>query len=376
MKKLGIFFLQYGPYHLARLKGLYEHCNSLKWDVVAIELTRSSKQYPWLNDLNNYSYPIRSLFAEQKRDEVKLSQKLKQIYFVLNKTKPDVLAICGYSDPTALAALFWCLSHRRPAILLSESKEDDAPRSWWTEKFKSLLIKTYKAALVGGSLHKSYLMQLGMEPSSIFFGYNVVGNEDFHPDKIRSLPKPHQKPYFLAINRFIPKKNLSFLISAYANYHDSIGSDAWDLILCGDGELRYKIEEQIVRLGLKDSVYLPGFLQQDQLLPYLAHAGCFIHASIHEQWGLVVNEAMAAGLPVIVSNHCGCFEDLVLDGVNGFSFSPNNIQQLTELMLKMSSGKIDLKQMSNAALEHIKKFSPDYFAQGLIQAADYTFKQY
>jgi glycosyltransferase involved in cell wall biosynthesis len=138
--------------------------------------------------------------------------------------------------------------------------------------------------------------------------------------------------------------------------------------------MRSEIEQQITKLGLKNVVHLPGFLQQNELLPYFAHAGCLIHASIQEQWGLVVNEAMAAGLPVLVSNQCGCFEDLIIEGTTGFGFDPENSQQLTDLMIKASSSAIDLGKMSQAALEHIHKFSPDYFAQGLMEAIDYAIK--
>jgi 1,2-diacylglycerol 3-alpha-glucosyltransferase len=225
---------------------------------------------------------------------------------------------------------------------------------------------------VGGKPQKSYLLKLGMPADAIFLGYNVVGNQAFHPEQIKSLPSPLDSPFFLAINRFVKKKNLPFLLSAYAAYRQIAGLDAWDLVLCGDGELRLQIEEQITIQGIKDYVHLPGFLQQEQLLPYFAHANCFIHTSTQEQWGLVVNEAMAAGLPVLVSQRCGCFEDLVIEGVNGFGFDPENSQQLTDLMLKMSSKDIDLKSMSQAALAHIEKFSPDYFAQGLTQAVDYA----
>jgi glycosyltransferase involved in cell wall biosynthesis len=271
-----------------------------------------------------------------------------------------------------LAALLWSLCRRKPAILVSETKQDDAPRFWWSESIKRWILKHYKAALVGGQPQKRYLIELGMPKEAIFLGYNVVGNESYHPNKIRSLPAPLPKPYFLTINRFVPKKNLLFLISSYAAYRQTAGTQAWDLVLCGDGQLRPQIEQHIAQLGLQDTVHLPGFLQQDELLPYFAHASCFIHASIQEQWGLVVNEAMAAGLPVLVSNCCGCFEDLVIEGVNGFGFDPGNPQELTNLMIKMSSGQVNLKEMGEASLKHIEKFSPDYFAQGLMQAVEYA----
>jgi glycosyltransferase involved in cell wall biosynthesis len=255
---------------------------------------------------------------------------------------------------------------------MSESKEDDAPRQFIAEKIKGLIIKLCNSALVGGSKHKSYLIKLGIPESAIFLGYDVVNNNRFNPNIIRKLPNFYNTHFFLAVNRFVPKKNLHFLISAYAKYHNQNKENSWHLVLCGDGNLRLELENLITKYKLKNFIHLPGFLQQEELLPYFAHASCFIHASIQEQWGLVVNEAMAAGLPVLISNRCGCYEDLIIEGVNGFGFDPENVQQLTNLMVKMSSGEVDLNTMSHAALEHIQKFSPDYFAQGLTQAVEYA----
>ena len=81
------------------------------------------------------------------------------------------------------------------------------------------------------------------------------------------------------------------------------------------------------------------------LLPYFAHASCFVHASIQEQWGLVVNEAMAAGLPVMVSNRCGCFDELVVEGKTGFGFDPSKVSELANLMLKVGSSDFDINTM-------------------------------
>jgi glycosyltransferase involved in cell wall biosynthesis len=280
--------------------------------------------------------------------------------------------LTGWSFSVSREGLNWCRRNNALPILMSETKEDDDSRFWFKEVIKSWIVKKYKAALVGGEAHKRYLMKLGMNPNAIFMGYDIVNNDYFHPHKIKSLIEPLKKPYFLAINRFVTKKNLSLLISSYANYRQQKGDLAWDLVLSGDGELRPQIEQQINELDLTKFVYLPGFLQREELLPYFAHASCFIHASVQEQWGLVVNEAMAAGLPVIVSNRCGCFEDLVIEGVNGFGFDPTNQQALTDLMLKMSSEEVNLSAMGEASLQHIQKYSPDYFAQGLMQAVKYS----
>ncbi len=372
MTCIAILFTSYGPYHIARLASFYKHYSQLGGNIVGIELARHEAEYAWQAKVEGLPFKVVSVIENQQLEEVSFTQLLQRLYAVLSQLKPDVLVIAGYARPAMLSTLLWSLGNQKPAILLSATKKDDAPRSWWSEMLKKWILKPYKAALVGGQPQKRYLIELGMPTEAIFLGYNVVGNESYHPKKIESLPLPVERPFFLTVNRFVPKKNLLFLISSYAAYRQAAGSNAWDLVLCGDGSLRPQIEKYITELGLQDFVHLPGFLQQDELLPYFAYAHCFIHASIQEQWGLVVNEAMAAGLPVLVSNCCGCFEDLVIEGVNGFGFEPDNSQQLTDLMLKISSGQTDLAKMSHAALEHIQKFSPDYFAQGLIQAVEYA----
>lgn len=369
--KIVILFANYGPYHISRLQAFQKSCSSFNWESIGIQLAQTELEYPWEVQTNKLSVNILSVTKNKALENISLSELLANLFKLLNEVCPDVLVISGYFRLSMLAAFIWGIWHKKLMILLSESTENDAPRSWWRENFKRSIIKKYKSALVGGKPQKRYLMKLGMPTEAIFLGYDVVGNDAFHPNKIKSLSSPLEKSYFLAINRFIPKKNLLFLISTYARYRQAAGENSWDLVLCGDGYLRPQLEQQIKKLGLNEFIHLPGFLQQNELLPYFAHAACFIHASTHEQWGLVVNEAMAAGLTVLVSNHCGCFEDLVLEGVNGFSFDPENSQQLTDLMLKVSSGEIDFEKMGQAALEYIQKFSPEYFARGLIQAIEY-----
>ncbi|MGD1853763.1 MAG: glycosyltransferase family 4 protein [Leptolyngbyaceae cyanobacterium] len=372
MVKVSVLFENYGPYHMSRLEAFQELCNLSNWEIFGIELARSQHKYQWKADPKSYPVNLCSILEDQPLEEVSLFTLIRKSLGKMHSLNPDVIAIAGYSHPAMLAILAWSLWNRKSTVLMSASKEDDAPRSAKTEYLKRQILRAFNAALVGGKPQKHYLLKLGKSCDSVFTGYNVVGNDTFHPNNISYLSTPLNKSFFLTINRFIPKKNLFVLLEAYAAYRQAVGTQAQSLVLSGDGPLRSELEETIHKLNIQDSVYLPGFLQQQDLLPYFAHATCFIHASIQEQWGLVVNEAMAAGLPVIVSNQCGCFEDLVIEGINGFGFDPNNQKQLTDLMLKITSQSVDLEKMSAAALAHIQNFSPDYFAKGLKQAVEYA----
>lgn len=341
----------------------------------SIELGRTSSTYPWKPHFEPLPYQ-RWILSEQAAESESSLTLIKALFQTLNQIQPDAMAIAGYAIPTMSAALLWCIWHRKAVIIFSDSKADDAPRSAWKELIKRLILSQYQGALVAGKPHRRYLAQLGMAEAAMFSGYDVVDNAAFHPSKICSLPNAFPRPFFLAINRFVPKKNLLNLVTAYARYREKVGLQAWDLVLCGDGELRSQIESELNRLQIRAYIHLTGFLEQQEILVLYAHASCFIHASLQEQWGLVVNEAMAAGLPVLVSQACGCFEDLVVEGVNGFGFEPENLEQLAARMAQMSSNQVDLQAMGQASLQIIQKFSPEYFAQGLYDAIHYAAQQF
>jgi glycosyltransferase involved in cell wall biosynthesis len=115
-------------------------------------------------------------------------------------------------------------------------------------------------------------------------------------------------------------------------------------------------------------VHLPGFKQYDELPVYYASARAFVHASTTEQWGLVVNEAIASGLPVIVSDRCGCMPELV--NGNGFTFDPLDEQALAARLLQMASlSEQDLARFAEASRRIAARFGPDLFAEGLERAA-------
>jgi glycosyltransferase involved in cell wall biosynthesis len=265
-----------------------------------------------------------------------------------------------------------------PIVLMSDSAAHDFPRVWWKEAIKRRIIRSCEVGLVGGRPHKDYLAELGMPLNRIFVGYDVVDNDFFwqganaarmNAASLRqSLGLPAQ--FFLASSRFIAKKNLVRLLEAFALYRRaSVQGTAWKLVLLGDGELRKELEPLRDRLGLCEEVLMPGFKQYHELPTYYGLAGAFVHASTSEQWGLVVNEAMAAGLPVLVSRNCGCAADLVRDGVNGFGFDPLDVSALAELFARIAKQpECDLQAMGEASREIIARWGPAAFEKNLMMA--------
>lgn len=386
--RVAIHWPRFGPYHLARLRAAHRHLQAVEIEVIGLETACRDNTYLWRTENGSGDFPRHVVFPQRSHADISMGVMWRRMTTQLNTLKPDAVAVNGYSLPDALAILAWCRWQRRPAILMSESKADDEPRQWWKEWVKRWLVRQYSASLCGGTPHQAYLVELGLRREQIFTGYDAVDNDYFRREatRVRQAPATVQHlpglapddPFFLASARFIKRKNLDGLLLAYRRYREELaehGSNTpWRLVILGDGEERPQLEA-IIKISQLAGVTLAGFRQIEDLPAYYGRAGVFIHPALQEQWGLVVNEAMAAGLPVLVSNRCGCFEDLVVEGVNGFGFDPDNNQQLVDLMLRASSGSIDLAQMGQASLAHIQKFSPDAFARGLLQAVEYALKR-
>lgn len=376
-----MLFWRLGPYHHARLNNA-----GATLHITGIEACGIEDMYAW-SKVEGADKFDKITVTERFLDHPSWARQMRlRLWSALDRIQPDVVAVPGWSLADALAALHWCVRTMTPVVVMSDSTAWSGARGRWREWLKSRLLRHCTSALVAGTPHAEYLVDLGMPKERVFLGYDVVDNDHFaeksaevrsqEPEcrKLLGLPKK----YFLASARFVEVKNLPRLLRAYARYRDlaSLGQsgkrdrEIWDLVLTGDGPLRESLNSQLSTLNLHKHVHLPGFKQYDELPAYYALASAFVHASITETWALVVNEAMASGLPVLVSNGCGCARDLVQEGLNGFTFNPYEIEQLAQLMLKLSTLDSGLIALGSASREIIGRWGLDRFAAGLKQAVD------
>ena len=372
--QVAVIFDRFGPYHWARLSALCAHFN-----VLALETRATTEEYAWDRIEGTSPFERKTLFgpSESNGQSIAGREVTRRVEAALDAAEPSAVFIPGWATPAALAALTWCLRNQRHSIVMSESTARDDRRRWLKETAKNRLVSLFSAALVGGKAHADYLKALGMPGRAIFKGYDVVDNEYFAREataarqneaatrEALNLPAA----YFLASCRFLAKKNLIGLLQAYAAYRRRAGADYFKLVLLGDGPLRDSILQHQEQLALGEDLILPGFVQYKQLPAYYAFAIAFVHAATIEPWGLVVNEAMACGLPVLVSNHCGCAGDLVRDGHNGYSFDPDSTEEFTDKLLtiaKLSSQ--NRATMGEASSALIASYSPATFADGARQA--------
>jgi 1,2-diacylglycerol 3-alpha-glucosyltransferase len=370
--KIAVIFHRLGPYHIARLKAANKLC-----ELYAVELSKIDDTYAWDVVTDKTCFQRLTLFTDsdvEKKSSTEIFTKLKN---ALLSVSPDVVAVPGWSGQSAFLVLMLCRNLKIPTVAMSASNEHDYKRYWWKEWVKSRVVNNFSSALVGGKPQKAYMNKLGLPLDCIFCGYDVVDNDHFASGALKIRETPHETEcklnlagkMFIGSFRFIAEKNIDTLIRAYALYRSRTEDELWKLVLLGDGVLRPQIEYLIEKLGLGGDVLLPGFKQYSELPTYYGLAKAYILASTKESWGLVVNEAMAAGLPVLVSNRCGCAPDLVQEGVNGYTFDPLDVEKIASLMMELAADIEKTEKMGGASRRIIADWTPETFAQNLLKAA-------
>lgn len=349
-------------------------------DALGLQFREVSEEYLWRT-------PERGNLNLQtilKSDEEFCRADLRaRLYSALSDFNPDVISVPGWNSWFSLNALCWADNNQVPAVVMSDSQEIDFRRYWWKEKIKSWILAFSNAALVAGTAHIQYLLKLGYQREKIYVGYDVVDNAFFEKEayRIRRQPEHWRREfslptrYLLCVARFVEKKNIGSLLNAYRLYLDAVRSgrckgEPLSLVLLGEGPMRDELETRSARLGLKRFVQFAGFRPVSEIPVFYALADALVLASITEQWGLVVNEAMASGLPVLVSDRCGCAPDLVINGENGYCFDPTDVPALAERMIEVATGRCDLEAMGQRSRQIIGNWTPMTFAKGLADAAD------
>ena len=379
--RLAIFWRDLLHYHVARIMALQTTAARLGHQVDAFALAPAAPDLPRAGYHARLGSNFRLLSDDVAQTGEDSPYSKHQLLAQLDVCNPDVVAIIGYTGQVARSALGWCRYHRRGALLLLESQAKDYPRRRLPEWLKARLVSLYDAALVSGQPHARYAISLGLSQAQIWSGYSVVDNHfwQMHAEQVRAQPTPWRERYglptrfFLTASRFVAKKNIAGLLNAYADYVRQSTAPAWSLVIVGDGELAPSLRRQVAALGLTQLVHFPGYLAAEEMAHYYGLASAFILASAYaEQWGLVVNEAMAAGLPVLVSDICGCAPDLVIEGVTGFTFSPREPAALTGLLRHCAEGAVDLAALGRQGQAHIQQYSVERFAENLFTAATFA----
>jgi 1,2-diacylglycerol 3-alpha-glucosyltransferase len=335
-----------GDYHAARFVALSKLIGLNH--VYIADLGKADALYQWSNPLiDQKMYHCLSELPVEKFD---LFRRLYRFLSLIFSKKIQVVGIAGYGRSEYVWMLIFSRLLGKKVVLFAESWYGNNP---FTNTLKGWFLRfCCNGFLVSGKRAFEHFSQsLGVSPERIMVGYSVVDNKHFA--SARDIEKEN---ILLCVARFSPEKNLENLIKAF---RDSTISKRYKLLLVGGGPLK----EQLTWAAGTANVEFRDWLSYQALPILYAHARLFVLPSVFEPWGLVVNEAMAAGLPVILSSDCGCALDLV-DNSNGALFAPENPHDITLVLDNMANrSDRELIEMGKRSKEIISRYTPEFWAK-------------
>lgn len=289
----------------------------------------------------------------------------------------SAVVVNGWHFKSAWRTIFACWWNRIPVLVRSDShlRGPMTLKKWSKWPLYRSFIPHIDGCLAAGSWSSDYFEKYGASIDHIFRIPHCVDNRRFEQQMIRLRPEreqlrrqweiPTDATVYLFAGKFIPVKRPS-------DFVDAIGrsSSAWPRIvglMAGDGPLRGQCENQARSAGAP--VRFAGFLNQSRIAEAYAVADALVLPSTTETWGLVVNEAMACGLPCIVSDLVGCGPDVIDRGVTGDVHAMGDVEALSQLMVQYAD-PARLAAMGQEAKRKIGSYSVPAAAEALLSAVE------
>ena len=343
------------PYHAARLNEIQKHLQ-----LSCLEVFKESSVYSWSQ--TKKLFPVHVLQSSQF-----CVFRIRRLIRFLEKSNPNIIYVTGWSRTADVAALIWSAYKKIPIIIMSDSNQSDFKRYFVIEWLKSKLISCVSGALCAGIRSNNYLQNLGIKKDKILGLYNVVDNDHFK----KSSQKFIDQKQILIVARLVRKKNLEFFLRVYLHYIRECLSRSfqpWKLCIVGEGPLARNLITFINENNLSDYVRLLGKKSYFELPSIYHNSSVLVVPSKVEQWGLVINEAMASGLPILCSKRVGASPELVKHGVNGYKLVDFDIKSWVKFLIGFSSlNSGQLRKMGFNSLKIINTFTIEKHTRNVIK---------
>lgn len=343
MTSILFFWENFGPTHVDRCDAVARAMP--RCAIFGVELNPTSATYAWTPESGQHFTKITLRKGEARWGTLRTALELVRVSL---KSGARHIFLCHYNEPSVqIAAMLLRLLGKRLYLLL-DSKFDDRPRLISREALKAIWIWPYVGAIVGSRRSRQYLSFLGLRNRRIENYYDTISVE-----RIRQAagvpPAPdgvdfHDR-HFTIISRLVEKKNLFVAVNAFARYVSRTNHPR-RLRIFGDGGLDRELREHVRELKMTEFVSFEGFQQTDAVSQALGSTLALIQSSSEEQFGFAIIEALAMGVPVIVSDNCGARDEFVRSGVNGFIVQPDNVEGIAFFLGKLASDQLLWERLS------------------------------
>jgi len=321
----------------------------------------------WQIDLNaaQFDYAVLHSRKIKYRNPESLSFTYSRLFKTISQDKPFVVIGNGFSLATTKLWLRSFLT-KTPYIIWSAAIED-ANRSALRRALRKALTKRAAGFVAAGTLAKKYLLSLGCQPEDVEIGINTV-DTSFYMDKGKEdKSAARENRHLLYVGALNPRKNVLRLLNVVRLLAEQRRNFVLDVV--GDGEEQENLERYVTENHLTELVRFHGFHQKEKIKDFYRAADLFLFQTDFDIWGLVLVEAMAAGLPCISSIRAGATHDLIKDGTTGFALDFAEAEKATEKINWILDHPELSKEMGRIAQEFIAKdASLETSARGFVKA--------
>ena len=347
--KVAILNNDFRVYWKGRLLFLHDFLAAQGIELYAIELFGKGSPYDFDSIDKSHDWWDCAFPDESATDLDKYTIK-RELYSRLNALQPDVVigpSIVFFAGALGLA---WSKKHQKKFIMFDDAKPQQVKRNFVVQTVKDIITSQVDGFWLPSPLYDSFYKKYADKNKLIFYGFNCIDNQFFKP----KMPKSFNTNTIVCVARLVPIKNIERLIKAWAKIeieHTNI-----TLNIIGNGPME-KILKRLKNDLKLSTVNFIDAVDNEKLTDYFNDTDAFILPSLSETWGLVVNEAMAAGLPVLLSDSINSAADLLQEGVNGFGFDPFDIDTIIAAIGKYikldNAEKIAMGQKSQEIIDSL-----------------------
>jgi glycosyltransferase involved in cell wall biosynthesis len=361
------------PYRIPVFNALARH-GGIELHVIFLSETDPT-QRQWLVYKDEIRFPYQVLPFWRKRSGRHSLLLNWGVEAALRRASPDFIVCGGYNYVASWQSMLWAHRNRVPFTLWAESTARDFRSGHGLiESLKTRFLRGCDAFVVPGKSAVAYLRKYGVPEELIFTAPNAVDTHFFaqRASAIRRDATAHRQAlrlptrFFLFAGRLVPEKGVFDFLRAYEALSPEARKEM-GVVFVGDGAARSALEQSATAIN-PGSIHFAGFAHRESLPAYYALADALVFPTHTDPWGLVVNEAMACGLPVISSDAAGCVADLVENGWNGRVVSAGDAGQLTSAMYELAGDAALRSLMGRRSKERIQQYSPEAWASGMANA--------
>lgn len=351
----------WSPHQVAAMAAAQRHFAEAEDELKPLEFYGGSLGYGWTSSDKPRPDGWSCLFPGKQL--AKAGEIARGVSREVKLHRADVLVLNGWYGLSTwyLAVMKRWMGCR--LVVVSDSNRWDRPRAWRKEVPKRFLIRRMDAGFAAGAPQREYLHELGLPFDKITLGNDVVDNSLYTSIPLRS-PPVDRKFVMGTAARLIPEKNLAAGLEALALVASRHSGLQFEWQIAGRGPLEDELRRQAERLALP--VVFRGFVQYHDMPAWYAGLDLYWQPSRYEPWGLVVNEAMAAGLPVLVSDRCGCARDLVTTD-NGWTHAAD-VPAMKEAWERALAARLRWPDRGAGSRRVIADWDLPRFARGLYDA--------